>query len=309
MPITIPSSLPAAKTLLDEGIFIMTDERARHQDIRPLKIAILNLMPTKIETETQLLRLIGNSPLQVEVILLRPKSHESKNTPKTHLDTFYQTFEQIRSSKLDGLIITGAPVENLDFSEVDYWPELCEIMEWSKKHVFSTFHICWGAQAGLYYHYGIEKHDLPAKMFGVFPHEVVDKSTQLTRGFDDLFFAPHSRHTGISREDVLKNPKLHIICDSKEAGVYIIMARNGRQIFVTGHSEYDPGTLKGEYDRDIGRGLAIDVPRNYYPDDDPKKAPVVRWRGHANLLYCNWLNYYVYQQTPYNLSEIDEHKE
>ncbi|MBS6511893.1 MAG: homoserine O-succinyltransferase, partial [Clostridiales bacterium] len=240
MPINIPSSLPAAKTLSDEGIFIMTDERARTQDIRPLKIAILNLMPTKIETETQLLRLLGNSPLQVEIILLRPKSHESKNTSKTHLETFYKTFEEIRSSKLDGLIITGAPVENLPFEQVDYWEELCEIMEWSKKNVFSTFHICWGAQAGLYYHYGIAKHELPAKMFGVFEHYVTDKSTQLTRGFDDIFWAPHSRHTGISREELKKNPALQIISESPEAGVYIAIARNGRQIFVTGHSEYDP---------------------------------------------------------------------
>ncbi len=309
MPINIPSRLPAAKTLSDEGIFIMTDERARSQDIRPLRIAILNLMPTKIETETQLLRLIGNSPLQVEVILLRPESHESKNTSKTHLDTFYQTFEQVRHTKLDGLIITGAPVENLPFEQVDYWQELCEIMEWSRKNVFSTFHICWGAQAGLFYHYGIQKHDLPSKMFGVFQHFVTDKSTQLTRGFDDLFWAPHSRHTGISREEVAKNPKLRIISESTEAGIYIVMAKGGRQIFVTGHSEYDPNTLKGEYDRDIGKGLKIQVPHNYYPKDDPSKEPIVRWRGHANLLYCNWLNYYVYQQTPYNLQEIDEHRE
>lgn len=308
MPINIPSSLPAAKTLSDEGIFIMTDERARTQDIRPLKIAILNLMPTKIETETQLLRLLGNSPLQVEIILLRPKSHESKNTSKTHLETFYKTFEEIRSSKLDGLIITGAPVENLPFEQVDYWEELCEIMEWSKKNVFSTFHICWGAQAGLYYHYGIPKHELPAKMFGVFEHYVTDHSTQLTRGFDDVFWAPHSRHTGINRKEIEKNPALHIISESPEAGVYIAIAKNGRQIFVTGHSEYDPHTLKGEYDRDIAKGLKIAVPNNYYPKDDPSLSPIVRWRGHANLLYCNWLNYYVYQQTPYNLSEIDEQK-
>lgn len=309
MPIKVQAALPAVKTLSNEGIFVMTDERAEHQDIRPLKIAILNLMPTKIETETQLLRLIGNSPLQVEVLLLRPKNHVSKNTSPLHLDTFYATFDSIRNSKLDGLIITGAPVENLSFEEVDYWEELTEIMDWSKKNVFSTFHICWAAQAGLYHHYGIEKYELPEKMFGVFEHTVVDGSTQLTRGFDDVFFAPHSRHTGIHREDVLAHPKLNIICDSHEAGVYIISAKNGRQIFVTGHSEYDPLTLKREYDRDVAKGLEIKIPKNYFQGDDPHQQPLVRWRGHANLLYCNWLNYYVYQETPYDMAQIREHED
>ncbi len=307
MPININKNLPAYKTLSAEGIFVMTDERASSQDIRPLRIAILNLMPTKVVTETQLLRLIGNSPLQVEIILLRSKNHDSKNTPQSHLDAFYQTFDDIRHTNLDGLIITGAPVEKLDFQQVDYWDELVEIMEWSKSHVFSTFHICWAAQAGLYYHYGIRKSPVSKKVFGVFSHQIDDKSTQLTRGFDDVFYAPHSRHTTVFREDISANPELKIIASSKEAGVYIVMAKNGRQIFVTGHSEYDPETLKYEYDRDIAKGLSIQIPCNYYPNDDPSLAPIVQWRSHANLLFNNWLNYYVYQETPYDISTLSPH--
>lgn len=304
MPINIDKNLPAYTTLSNEGIFVMTDERAQSQDIRPLKIAILNLMPTKIVTETQLLRLVGNSPLQVEIILLRSKSHDSKNTPKSHLDAFYKTFDDIRNTNLDGLIITGAPVETLEFQQVDYWEELGDILEWSKSHVYSTLHICWAAQAGLHYHYGIEKSPTERKVFGVYSHTVLDKSTQLTRGFDDVFYAPHSRHTTISAEDIQKHPALKIIAASEEAGVYIVMAKNGRQIFVTGHSEYDPDTLKWEYDRDIAKGMDMHIPCNYYPDDDPSKQPIVRWRGHANLLFSNWLNYYVYQETPYDISTL-----
>ena len=304
MPINIDKNLPAYTTLSNEGIFVMTDERAQSQDIRPLKIAILNLMPTKIVTETQLLRLVGNSPLQVEIILLRSKSHDSKNTPQSHLDAFYKTFDDIRNTNLDGLIITGAPVETLEFQQVDYWEELGDILEWSKSHVYSTLHICWAAQAGLHYHYGIEKSPTERKVFGVYSHTVLDKSTQLTRGFDDVFYAPHSRHTTISAEDIQKHPALKIIAASEEAGVYIVMAKNGRQIFVTGHSEYDPDTLKWEYDRDIAKGMDMHIPCNYYPDDDPSKQPIVRWRGHANLLFSNWLNYFVYQTTPYDIMTI-----
>ena len=309
MPINVKSGLPAVKTLSDEGIFVMTDERARHQDIRPLHIGILNLMPTKIETETQLLRLIGNSPIQIEIVLLHPKSHVAKNTPAEHLKTFYYTFDDIKDSKLDGLIITGAPVEHLAFEEVDYWDELVEIMEWSKSNVYSTFHICWGAQAGLYYHYGVPKHLLKKKMFGVFRHTLNDHTKQLTRGFDDVFYAPHSRHTGIRREDILARPELKIISESDQAGIYIVTAKKGRQVFVTGHSEYEPLTLKREYERDRAKGLDIDVPCNYFPGGNPTKAPIVRWRGHATLLYNNWLNYYVYQQTPYDLQKIQGHND
>lgn len=304
MPIKIPDNLPAYEILNGENIFVMKEERAIHQDIRPLRIAILNLMPTKIETETQLLRLIGNSPLQVEITLLHPRSHKPKNTPEEHLATFYKHFEDVRDERYDGLIITGAPVEHLEFEEVDYWDELAGIMDWSLRNVFSTFHICWGAQAGLYHHYGIPKYPLKKKMFGVFPHTVAKKHVKLLRGFDDVFYVPHSRHTEVRREDIEKVSDLEILSESSEAGVYIVISRNGRQVFVTGHSEYDPLTLKKEYDRDISRGLAIDIPINYFPDDDPSKPPVVKWRGHANLLYVNWLNYYVYQETPYDLSEL-----
>ena len=301
MPINIPSSLPAAKTLSDEGIFIMTDERARTQDIRPLKIAILNLMPTKIETETQLLRLLGNSPLQVEIILLRPKSHESKNTSKTHLETFYKTFEEIRSSKLDGLIITGAPVENLPFEQVDYWEELCGIFEWTKTHVTSTLHLCWGAQAGLYYHYGLKKYGLPKKMFGVYEHRVMNRKVPLVRGFDDCFMAPHSRHTEVRAEDIRRVEELTVLAESGEAGVFLAIADEGRRVFVMGHPEYDRITLDKEYKRDKGKGLQIEMPVNYYPENNPENRPNLIWRSHANNLYSNWLNYYVYQVTPYDL--------
>lgn len=304
MPIKIPDNLPAAEILNSENIFVMNEERARHQDIRPLNIAILNLMPTKIVTETQLLRLIGNTPIQVDVVLLHPQTHTSKNTPEEHLVNFYKTFEDIRDKRFDGLIITGAPVENLEFEEVNYWEELTRIMDWSKSNVYSTLHICWGAQAGLYYHYGIPKYPLQEKMFGVFKHKICRKNVMLQRGFDDEFFAPHSRHTEIRREDIEKVPEIEILAESDEAGIYLMKTEGGRQIFVTGHSEYDPHTLKEEYDRDIARGLDIKVPRNYFPEDDPKKGPLVRWRGHGNLLFANWLNYYVYQETPFDLNEL-----
>lgn len=305
MPIKIQDNLPAVEVLNSENIFVMTENRAFHQDIRPLRIAILNLMPTKITTETQLLRLIGNTPLQVEVELLNPKTHESKNTSEEHLMTFYKNFEEVKDQKFDGLIITGAPVENMKFEEVDYFDELKEIMEWSKHNVYSTLHICWGAQAGLYYHYGIPKYDLDAKMFGVFPHRATKKNVKLLRGFDDEFFVPHSRHTEVRKEDIENNKELTLLAESEESGIYIVSAKDGRQIFVSGHSEYDPLTLKSEYDRDVAKGLHIDVPRNYYPDNDPSKEPFVKWRSHANLLFCNWLNYYVYQETPFNLHEIE----
>lgn len=304
MPIKIPNNLPATEILTNENIFVMTEERAIHQDIRPLKIAILNLMPTKIVTETQLLRLIGNTPIQVDVVLLHPQTHTSKNTAEEHLEMFYKTFDEIKDDKFDGLIITGAPVEQLDFEQVNYWEELTQIMDWSKHNVYSTLHICWAAQAGLYYHYGIPKYPLAEKAFGIFEHQVIKKNVKLLRGFDDLFYAPHSRHTEVKAEDIEKVPQLELLAISEEAGVYIVMAKENRHIFVTGHSEYDPLTLKAEYDRDIAKGLTIKVPKNYFPNDDPKNPPIVKWRGHANLLFANWLNYYVYQETPYNLNEL-----
>lgn len=304
MPIKIPGNLPAFDILSSENIFVMSDDRAYHQDIRPLKIAILNLMPTKIVTETQLLRLLGNSPLQVEVVLLHPQSHVSKNTSGKHLSEFYKTFYDIKDKKFDGLIITGAPIELLEFEEVNYWDELKEIMEWSKTNVFSTFHICWGAQAGLHYHYGISKYPTTKKVFGVFPHTLNHNNIKLFRGFDDVFYAPHSRHTEIRKEDIEKIPELTILSESAESGLYIIAANEGRQIFVTGHSEYDPHTLKAEYDRDINRNMDIEVPRNYFPNDDPRRNPEVKWRSHSHLLYANWLNYYVYQETPYSVKDI-----
>lgn len=305
MPIKIPDNLPASETLYNENIFVMGEDRAFHQDIRPLRIVILNLMPTKIATETQLLRLLGNSPLQVDIVLLHPQTHTSKNTPEEHLIKFYNTFDEIKGQKFDGMIITGAPVEQMEFEEVNYWEELKEIMDWTVHNVYSTLHICWGAQAGLYHHYGIPKYPLDAKMFGVFPHTINKKNVKLLRGFDDVFYVPHSRHTEIRREDIEKVKELELLSESEESGVYMVKAKEGRQIFVTGHSEYDPLTLKTEYDRDISKGLDIEVPRNYYPGDDPAKLPVVRWRGHSNLLFSNWLNYYVYQETPYDLSKID----
>ena len=304
MPIKIPNKLPATKTLHDENIFVITETRALTQDIRPLKILLLNLMPKKIETETQLARLLGNTPLQVDIEFLQTASHSSKHTSSDHMISFYKTFDEVKNKKFDGMIITGAPVELLGFEDVDYWDELCEIMEWSKKNVTSTFHICWAAQAALYYHYGIEKHKLDKKMFGVFRHRVEHKKSILFRGFDDEFMVPHSRHTTVCREDILKHKVLKILASSDEAGVYVISTNRGRQIFVTGHSEYDADTLKNEYLRDKNAGLEINVPQNYFPNDDDTKDPVVSWRSSANLLYSNWLNYFVYQVTPYDLNEI-----
>ncbi|MDO4488934.1 MAG: homoserine O-succinyltransferase [Eubacteriales bacterium] len=304
MPIKIPVDLPATKTLHEENIFVMDTLRATTQDIRPLHILILNLMPTKITTETQLARLLGNTPLQIEVELLAVSGRTPKNTPKEHMLAFYKSFNEVRENYYDGLIITGAPVEQMPFEEVDYWAELCEIMEWSKSHVFSTFHICWGAQAGLYYHYGIEKQALPEKMFGVFPHRVTHKGSILFRGFDDVFYAPHSRHTTINREQVENTPELKILAESEEAGIYAISTDGGRQIFITGHSEYDPNTLNDEYKRDKNAGLPIKVPKYYFPNDDDTKEPLCTWRSGANLLYSNWLNYFVYQTTPYVLTDI-----
>jgi homoserine O-succinyltransferase len=306
MPVKIPDSLPATSILESENIFIMGEARAQQQDIRPLRIAILNLMPTKINTETQLLRLLGNSPLQVEIVLLHMESHESRNTPMEHLLEHYVTFADVRGQKFDGLIITGAPVETLPFEEVDYWPELVEVMDWARTHVTSTLYICWGAQAGLYHYYGIPKLPLSAKLFGVFPHHLDVRYERLARGFDDVFFAPHSRHTEVRREDILAVPELVLLSESEEAGVYIALSADRRHIFVTGHSEYDPLTLREEYQRDVARQLPIAIPRNYFPDDDPSREPLVRWRGHANLLYSNWLNYYVYQQTPYDLEQLNK---
>lgn len=304
MPINIPQNLPAAGILAGENIFIMNEERAQHQDIRPLRIAILNLMPTKIATETQLMRLLGNTPLQVDTTLVHMATHTSKNTAQEHLSAFYSTFEEIRHQRFDGLVITGAPVEQLAFEDVDYWPELQDILQWSRTHVYSTLHICWAAQAALYYHYGVPKHALAAKCFGVFEHQLLRANTMLLRGFDDVFYAPHSRHTEVRRADIQIVPALEILAESDEAGVYIIKSRDGRQIFVTGHSEYDALTLKAEYDRDIARGLDIAVPVNYYPNDDPSQPPRNTWRAHANLLFANWLNYHVYQETPYDIDTI-----
>lgn len=306
MPIRVQDNLPAIETLGSENIFVMTQKRALTQDIRPLKILILNLMPTKIQTETQLLRVLGNSPLQVDISFMHMQSHSSKNVSKSHLETFYGTFDDFKGQKFDGMIITGAPVETMEFEEVDYWDELCEIMEWSKQNVTSTFHICWGAQAGLYYHYGVRKRTLPDKVFGVFSHKLVPekKHKMLLRGFDDEFYAPHSRHTEFKKEDVEKIPELEILAESDKAGVYIVTAKSERQFFVTGHSEYDAYTLNSEYKRDLEKGMDIAVPENYYPDDDPNREPIMKWRAHANLLYSNWLNYFVYQTTPYNIDDI-----
>jgi len=306
MPVKIAETLPARRILEDENVFVMGEQRAQHQDIRPLKLAIVNLMPTKISTETQLLRLLSNSPLQVDITLLHMESHESRNTPQEHLVEHYSTFEDVRHEKFDGLIITGAPVETLPFQEVDYWPELDTLLEWKETHVYSTFHICWAAQAGLFKRYGVPKYPLPAKMFGVFPHRALLQHESLLRGFDDVFYAPHSRHTEVRAEDINKVPDLDILASSPESGVYIVASKDRRQFYVTGHSEYDPLTLKAEYDRDVSKGLPINVPYNYYPNDDPAQPPVVRWRGHASLLYANWLNYYVYQTTPFDLEKIPD---
>lgn len=304
MPIKVPDSLPAIATLESENIFVMSQNRAIHQDIRPLHILILNLMPTKIETETQLLRLLSNSSLQIEIDLLHMASHTSKNTPMQHFLDFYYEFDDIKDKKYDGMIITGAPVEQMPFEDVNYWPELCKIMEWSKSHVFSTLHICWGSQAGLYYHYGIQKHEIGRKLSGIYKHRILELNHPLLRGFDEVFMAPHSRYTGILREDIVKVPNLKIIAESNKAGVYIVISRDGRHVFVSGHSEYDRDTLAKEYFRDVNRGLDPDIPCNYFPDDDPTKIPLYTWRAHANLLFSNWLNYYVYQLTPYDLSDI-----
>ena len=304
MPIRIPNDLPATGTLQHENIFVMSQDRAVAQDIRPLEIVLLNLMPTKIATETQLSRLLGNTPLQVNLELMHTSSHRSKNVSQEHLLSFYKSFDELKDRKFDGMVITGAPVELMNFEDVDYWDELCQIMEWSKTHVQSTFHICWGAQAGLYYHYGINKYKLPEKLFGVFPHQADYKRSILLRGFDDIFWAPHSRHTSINRADIEAIPELKIIASSEKAGVYAVMTKGGRQIFVTGHSEYDPETLKTEYLRDKNQGLPISVPENYFPNDDDTQDPIVRWRGHANLLFSNWLNYFVYQTTPYDIMSI-----
>ncbi len=304
MPIKIPNSLPATKTLHDENIFVITETRAITQDIRPLRIVMLNLMPDKIVTETQISRLIGNTPLQVELELIQTASHKSTHTSAEHMLTFYKTFDDIKHQKFDGMIITGAPVEHMPFEEVEYWQELCEIMEWSKTHVTSTFHICWAAQAGLYYHFGINKKQLDKKLFGVYPHTLDHKRSILFRGFDDVFMVPHSRHTTVDRADIEACPELKILASSERGGVYICSTDKGRQIFVTGHSEYDADTLEKEYRRDKALGLPIDVPENYYPDDDDTKRPIVSWRSCANLLYSNWLNYFVYQTTPYDINEI-----
>lgn len=304
MPVKVQDSLPAIETLKNENIFVMTEQRAISQDIRPLKILLLNLMPTKIVTETQILRLISNSALQVEVDLMTTATYESKNVSQEHLLAFYKTFDEVKNERYDGLIITGAPVEMMEFEEVDYWQELCDIMDWAKKNVFSTLHICWGAQAGLYHNYGVKKYTLPKKMFGVFEHDVLEPTDELVRGFDEVFFAPHSRHTEVRREDIEKVDALKIVSESKDAGVFIVVSKDGKNIFVTGHAEYDRDTLKSEYVRDVDKGLPIEIPRNYFIDDDPKKLPLIRWRAHASLLISNWLNYYVYQQTPYDLNEL-----
>ena len=305
MPLNIPINLPAIETLREENIFVMDSQRASSQDIRPLKIVILNLMPLKITTETDLIRLLSNSPLQIEIDFMQIKSHTPKNTPIEHMMAFYRTFDSLRAQKYDGMIITGAPVENIDFEHVTYWSEITEILDWAKTHVTSTFFICWAAQAGLYHYYGVPKYPLEKKMFGIYEHTVLEPKNPIFRGFDDVFYVPHSRHSCVWKEDIEKIPELTIISESIEAGVYIVMARNGREFFVTGHSEYAPNTLDTEYKRDWGKGLPVDIPKNYYYGNDPQNAPVVRWRSHANLLFSNWLNYFVYQETPYDIGQIE----
>lgn len=306
MPLIIPRELPAYQALYEENVFVMHRERAKGQHIRPLRILVLNLMPTKVTTETQIARLLANSPLQVQLTLLKTATHTATHVGQEHMDAFYKTFAEIKEERFDGMIITGAPVETVAFEDVDYWKELCTILEWTKSHVYSTLHVCWGAQAGLYYHFGIHKELLPAKMFGIFEHKVTRIGNPLVRGFDEVFYAPHSRHTAISKEDVLACDKLRILAESDEAGIFLLSTESGRQIFVTGHPEYDKFTLDSEYRRDVAKGMDIAVPKNYYPDDDPEKEPLFRWRGHAHLLYHNWLNYYVYQNTPYNLADLME---
>lgn len=304
MPVRVPNTLPAIEELRKENIFVIDEQRASVQDIRPLRIAILNLMPLKLMTETDLLRLISNTPLQIELDLVLPDKHEWTNTAKGHLDSFYKPFSSIKNSKYDGFIVTGAPVEMVDFETVDYWEQLKEIFDWSRTHVTSTIYICWAAFAGLYHNYGIPKYVLPHKISGIFQHQVLEKTNPLLRGFDDIFYVPHSRHSEIRKEDILKIPELHIISESKESGVHIIMARNGREIYITGHSEYSPTTLDFEYHRDKDRGMNPHIPHNYYIDDNPEKGILVRWRSHANLMFSNWLNYFVYQETPYDICKI-----
>lgn len=304
MPLNIPIDLPAIKALEKENIFVKDSNSASHQDIRPLKIIILNLMPLKITTETDLVRLLSNSPLQIELEFMKIKSHTSKNTPIEHMKMFYKDFEIVKENRYDGMIITGAPLEHMDYEEVSYWNEITEIFEWSKTHVYSTVYICWAAQAGLYYHYNIPKYKLDKKMFGIFKHTALDPKNPIFRGFDDEFFVPHSRHTEVRKEDILKNPALKLLSESPEAGVYMVQAKKGREIYIMGHSEYAPNTLRDEYIRDKEKGLDIEIPKNYFEDDDPKKKPIVRWRSHANLLFVNWLNYFVYQSTPYDINKI-----
>lgn len=304
MPLNLPDKLPAIELLKEENIFVIDTSRATQQDIRPLRIIILNLMPLKITTETDLIRLLSNTPLQLEITFMKIKSHTSKNTPIEHMQAFYTDFDQIRNEKFDGMIITGAPVEQMDFEEVTYWDEMQDIFNWSRTHVTSTLYICWAAQAGLYHHYGIPKYPLDKKMFGIFEHTMYNSLAPIFRGFDDVFYVPHSRHTEIRKEDILKNEELTLLSDSSDSGVYMVMARGGREFFVTGHSEYSPNTLDTEYRRDLSKGLPIEIPHNYYKDNDPEKGPLVRWRAHANLLFSNWLNYYVYQETPYNIEDI-----
>ena len=304
MPIKIPNKLPATKILREENIFVMTENRALKQDIRPLKIALLNLMPTKIDTETQFSRLLGNTALQVELTLLHTKTHKSKNTSEEHLIAFYKTFDEIKEENFDGLVITGAPVELLDFEQVEYWEELKEVFEWSKSHVHSTLHVCWASQAGLYYHYGIQKHQLEKKLFGVFSHKVKDRKSVLTRGFDDYFYIPHSRYTTVYKEDVKKQKDLVVLAESEEAGVSIVATKDYRRVFLSGHAEYDPDTLNKEYIRDKNAGKEIDIPKNYFPNDDTRLTPPLTWRGAGSLLFQNWLNYFVYQRTPYDVNEI-----
>ena len=305
MPLIIPKTLPAYDALYEENVFVMHRERALAQHIRPLEILILNLMPTKIATETQIARLLANTPLQVHMTLLQTASHAATHVSEAHLEAFYKTFEEVKNNRYDGMIITGAPVEQMDFEEVTYWEEITEIFDWARTHVTSTLYICWAAQAGLYHHYGVPKYPLDQKMFGIFEHRVLEPFHSIFRGFDDCFYVPHSRHTEVRREDILKVPELTLLSESKDAGVYMAMARGGREFFVTGHSEYSPYTLDTEYRRDLGKGLPIEIPRNYYVDDDPDKGPLVRWRAHANLLFSNWLNYFVYQETPYNINDIE----
>ena len=306
MPLRLPDRLPAIELLKQENIFVMDTSRASTQDIRPLRIAILNLIPIKITTETDLIRLLSNKPLQVEVDFMKIKSHTSKNTPIEHMQAFYRDFDEMKKLKYDGLIVTGAPLEQMEYNEVKYWDELTEVFNWAHRNVTSTMFICWAAQAGLYHFYGVPKHATDKKVFGVFEHHVLEPMLPIFRGFDDTFYVPHSRHSEVRREDIEKVEGLNIVSESEDAGVHMVIARGGREIFITGHSEYSPYTLDQEYKRDLGKGLPIDMPKNYYRDDNPEKGPLVRWRAHANLLFSNWLNYYVYQETPYNIDEIKE---